>query len=166
MSKRMYGIIAVAIMYSLLLIFIVLMGSCGFNDGFFTTVKETPLQGVQGEAGKDGSNCTVANTVYGAVITCQDGTTANISNGIDGTAGENALVATIDLCGNSYRGGEVLLRLSDGNLYGVYAKGQKIYLMIVLDGDYESTDGFKCHFSVVNGQVIYPTEEEAQCSTN
>ncbi len=43
-----------------------------------------PTNGVNGANGTNGTSCTVAQTELGAVITCQDGTSAVITNGQDG----------------------------------------------------------------------------------
>jgi hypothetical protein len=44
--------------------------------------------GRNGERGSDGSSCTTLQTPTGAVVTCGDGSTANISNGKNGAQGE------------------------------------------------------------------------------
>lgn len=47
--------------------------------------------GSNGESGQDGESCTVEQAEGGAVITCSDGTTAFVSNGVDGSHGENGV---------------------------------------------------------------------------
>lgn len=49
----------------------------------------TGAAGEQGAPGEDGASCSVRDTDSGAVITCDDGTTATINDGAAGTAGED-----------------------------------------------------------------------------
>jgi hypothetical protein len=55
-------------------------------DGIRGTDGIDGLNGTDGVAGIDGTSCTVLQNVSGATITCSDGTTASILNGLDAAA--------------------------------------------------------------------------------
>lgn len=121
--------------------------------------------GSDGQNGRDGSSCTVTQLSNGAYIECEDGSHATVyyghdgrdgvdgENGEDGQDGENgqdAIIEVIDPCGTQSRYDEVLLRLSDGLVYGVYADlvQNKVHLVQLGAGSYTTTDNTSCHFSV------------------
>lgn len=54
--------------------------------GDCTCIGETGAPGVDGADGVDGSSCSVTPIAEGATVTCTDGTTATVLNGLDGTA--------------------------------------------------------------------------------
>ena len=69
--------------------------------------------------------------------------------GPQGAPGES--VTTIALCpGTPGQSGvfvEYLLRI-EGELFGVYAQGQRIFLARLIPGSYETTDGRQCRFRI------------------
>lgn len=50
---------------------------------------DTGEQGIQGEKGDKGDSCTVLQAVNGAVISCQDGTSVLVLNGVNGQDGRD-----------------------------------------------------------------------------
>lgn len=83
------------------------------------------------------------------------------SNGMDGEDGEDGLdsiLETIVPCPDIPGNQEVLFRLSTevcndligkcSNIFAVFVDGQKIFLTIVYPGEYNTTDGRKCTFTV------------------
>lgn len=61
-------------------------------------------------------------------------------------------VEMVDLCGN---GGEILIRV--GEKYVAYfQQGNKRYLVELSNGNYRTTDGENCRFSISGGGVVYP----------
>lgn len=132
-----------------------------------------------GVDGTDGSACSVTQDVNGsgALITCSDGSQAFISNGtdgqdgVDGQDGQNGLntvVEVIDPCGAQMTQGfdEVLLKLADNTIIAMIeiqlngngnGNGNKVtYLTKIKPGNYITSDGTGCHFSVTaNGTVSW-----------
>lgn len=114
-------------------------------------------RGATGPAGQPGVGCTVAQLSNGAQIECGD-TAAFISNGSDGQdavlppgysyipEGAFYIAGIEDLCGNGAQ--EVLFRLSDNRLVAHYSHGSKQYLAVLSPGNYITTDGYSCNFSV------------------
>lgn len=104
--------------------------------------------------GKDGSSCSVEPFSNGAIISCTDGTSHAILNGTDGVDGVSGVIEVIDVCPENGKFTEVILRLHTGELLAHYSHGNKQFLTIIGDGNYVTTDGYSCNFSVVNGEVI------------
>jgi hypothetical protein len=186
LNSKMYAIGMVTILYIVLIIGLVIFNSCGSTGGGLVTVELSckidgsvmtcpdgstfdisQLRGQDGQSiigergqtglpGKDGSSCSAMSTESGKFVVCTDGSSFQMFDGVRGEDGSPALVEVIDLCGNSYRLGEVLFRFSDGNLYGVYSDGNnKIHMVKIMDGSWISTDGYSCRFNVINGQITY-----------
>lgn len=154
MDKPMLNLLMIMI----ICVILALIASCGI--GYHTPKPEAPPAGPKGD---DGGSCSVTVTDAGALIQCEDGTTALVTNGsngsdgldgqdgvdgADGAPGLNALVEVIDPCGQESSYDEVLFRFSDGNLYAVYASGNKIHLTELVPGTYITTDGTDCTFTV------------------
>lgn len=150
-------------------------------------------QGAQGVAGKDGSagaGCQVSQIPVGdsvlprggAVVICEDGTSAVISNGAQGEQGEKgdtgaqgeqgpsgsasalAIVAKVDPCGTApgiYN--EILLKLGDGSLVCLFAdnsNGKNPRLSQLTAGCYTTTDGDSCTFCVDStGSLTYESHK-------
>lgn len=134
----------------------------------------TGSAGERGEQGDPGSNCTVANTITGATVFCEDGTIATISNGIDGINGSDGesivgpqgepgqdapptpftVVELIDPCGQEAVFDEVLLRMADGSLMAHYSAGGNQFLTLVPPGSYATTDGTGCTFIVTSELTV------------
>jgi hypothetical protein len=113
--------------------------------------------GQPGSDGKDGSSCTVKDTDDGAIVLCEDGSSAVIVNGQNG---EDAEAPQLDIdpiipCPTvlgSYP--EVLLCIAN-ELFAVYDGGpNKDRLVSVPPGSYVTSDGRNCNFSVVQGCEI------------
>jgi hypothetical protein len=98
-------------------------------------------QGPVGPAGQNGTSCSVVDTAEGVLITCSDGTFAEVMNG--------QTVETVELCpelsGGVFK--EYLIYV-DGVPFGVYAKGQTIGLTKLWPGNWQTTDGRNCHFTI------------------
>ncbi len=80
--------------------------------------------------------------------------------GVAGADGQDAILEIIDPCGdNPSKVDEVLLRLADGSLVGLFAKnhnGNYPRLAVITDGKYITTDGTYCAFTVDSeGQVSW-----------
>lgn len=134
------------IIYALLVIFtITFMSGCSGKDGR------------DGVDGKDGSSCSVEQVSNGAIITCQDNTTALILNGEKGEDGLNApptaftVVELIDPCGdNPDHFDEVLFRLANGQLIAHFSQNSLQFLTVIGPGNYRTTDAQSCHFTVTS----------------
>ncbi len=102
------------------------MTSCSDGGHFI----EGPA-GEQGTSGADG----------------QDGLDG--SDGVDGQDGVNGILEVIDPCGD-FPGAkdEILLRLYDGTLVAFYMENHRRFLTIVTTGNYRTSDGQECRFSV------------------
>jgi hypothetical protein len=100
--------------------------------------------------------CKVEKTKTGYTLTCGKADPITITNGKDGKDGEDAIIETIYLCGNT--DGEILLRLSDGTIiaYSKDCLGIKEYLTILDPGNYISSDGHNCKFTLnPDGTITY-----------
>jgi hypothetical protein len=90
---------------------------------------------------------------------------ATVCNGEDGENGLDAPptpftpVAAIDPCGNGPGFDEVLLRLNDGSILASFsdnANGKNTRFSLLVPGNYVSTDGTLCYFSVTSaGEVVW-----------
>lgn len=110
-------------------------------------------QGSNGLPGTPGSNCSVSSTSTGAVISCDDGTSSIIENGLDGTSD---IIATIDPCGD-FPGNydEIIISTSSG-LLSYFEDGTRRFLAKLVPGTYITTDKQACRFTVdVNNNVIW-----------
>lgn len=125
----------------------------------------------QGLSGKHGSSCTVEQTANGAVILCEDGTSAVIVNGTDGAqgeqgeAGENGqdllpgaytIAEIFDPCSDGPGYDEVLLVLQNGQILAHYSGGGNLqFLSLIGPGNYRTTDQQSCNFTVTTaGEII------------
>ncbi len=122
--------------------------------------------------GERGKSCTVESMSTGTVISCEDGSTAVVLNGVDGQDGLDGtngvdgndgadgrdgvdaamtaytVVEVVDPCGHQSLFDEVMLRLNNGQLLAHYANGTTQFLTFVIPGNYVTTDGTNCYFSV------------------
>jgi hypothetical protein len=97
--------------------------------------------------------CTVSSNSSGAIITCPDGSTASVANGVDGLDG--SVIEWVDPCPTIVVAYPELLMKVDGVLYAVYASGAKIHLVKLTPGTYATTDGRSCTFTInVNGELV------------
>jgi len=119
---------------------------------------------VPGPVGPPGESCTVAPVVGGAIITC-GATSTVILNGVDGQDGQNgqdapptaySVIEVIDPCGTAPGFNEVLLRLANGQILAHYASGALQFLALIGPGNYMTTDGKACNFTIhANGSVTW-----------
>lgn len=105
-------------------------------------------------SGKDGQSCTVSQVDEGALIQCPDGTKSLVSNGTNGTNG-NTLTAQpfcpTKLGVNGFQ--ESYFTLNNG-LYAVYYDGSHTFLVKLRAGNYVTTDGANCSFTInVNNTI-------------
>lgn len=152
------------------LVLTLLLAGCG--DELITS-EYIPVPGPKGDKGDignsgtnglDGSSCSVATVAPGveapnggALITCSDSSVL-LLNGATGPQGEvgpvspYALTEIIDPCGNApgiYD--EVILRTQAGRLLASFSdnvNGYNTRLSELVQGNYMTTDGSNCHFSV------------------
>jgi hypothetical protein len=129
----------------ILLLALTTLVSCKGKDG---------SMGPKGDTGAPGSSCSVTQVSNGAIISCENGTSAVLLNGQDGADGSPApatpytVTEIIDPCGNSPGFDEVLLRLHNGQIMAHYAQGALQFLTILSPGTYRVTDGTNCVFTV------------------
>lgn len=107
--------------------------------------------------GEPGSSCSVTQVVNGAIIECQDGTNAVILNGQDGVDGTSSPPTAYtftdikDPCGDQVAYDEVLFHAANGQWIAHYAGGGNLqFLTIIGPGNYITTDGSSCHFTIDN----------------
>jgi hypothetical protein len=109
-----------------------------------------------GPVGPPGQGCSIVQATGGALITCgpdsvlilngQNG--ADGADGLDAPAGPYNIVETILPCGPQSGPSEVLLRLGTGQIVAHYASGARQFLTLLGPGNYVTTDGYACNFSV------------------
>lgn len=130
-----------------------MLGACGKQATYSASPVQPGPKGETGAAGRDGVNG-------------QNGT--NGQNGVDGRDGINgqdgisapvnpyAIVAVIDPCGDEGSYDEVILKLANGTILAHYSDGNKQFFTLVGPGNYNTTDGHACHFTINNdGSVIW-----------
>lgn len=120
------------------------------------------LRGPVGPEGPAGTGCTVMQASNGAVINCAGGTSAVVLNGEDGADGVDGedgadaaptaytFTEVIDPCGQESTFDEVLFRMHNGDLIALYydKKKKESFLTTIGPGNYITTDGTGCSFSV------------------
>lgn len=111
-----------------------------------------------GPPGVDGSSCSVTPAVGGVLISCTDGTSAVLMDGEDGENGEDApptpytVTEMIDPCGDQAQFDEILMRLANDQLVAHFSSGSLEFLTVIPPGNYVTTDGTHCYFTV-NGDL-------------
>lgn len=117
-------------------------------------------KGEKGDEGDAGTSCSVTYVANGSIISCTDGTSVVILNGVDGADGQDApptpytVTGLIDPCGKQGQFDEVLLRLANGSLLAHYASGSNQFLVVIGPGNYKTTDGTNCFFSINSNMEI------------
>lgn len=121
------------------------------------------IDGAKGQDGQDGESCSIQRVSNGAVITCGDDTVAIFDgmdgvdgrDGVDGEDGQDAapgaysITELIDPCGKEANFDEILLRTANGQLMALYFDTKKkAFLTVITPGNYVTTDGTDCYFSV------------------
>ncbi len=99
--------------------------------------------------------CTVSSNSLGSYINCPDGSSTFVANGIDGSDGlDGSVVEFVDPCPAIVVAHPELLMKIDNILYAVYASGTKIHLTKLGPGNYATTDGRFCYFTInANGEL-------------
>lgn len=122
--------------------------------------------GTNGKDGKNGESCTVERVSNGAIITCPGAESVVILNGTDGANGQDGedgqdapataytVVELIDPCGAQPGFNEVLLRMANGQLIAHYAQGNKQFLAVIGPGNYMTTDGHSCYFTIDSNNIV------------
>lgn len=114
---------------------------------------QTALQIRDGINGLDGKSCDVTQLDNGALISCPDSSSV-ILNGKDSLLGINELINPCGESGLQYE--EILLRLSDNSIVAYFENGNKRFLSQLSSGDYVTTDGENCYFTIdENNNIIY-----------
>lgn len=101
------------------------------------------VRGVAGANGAAAQPCSVAPSADGAVITCPDGSSQSLHNGVD------ASVVPVQLCAGSLsQFPEVALCINNA-LYAVYWDGHNAWMTLIPPGHYNSTSSTAaCSFNV------------------
>jgi len=116
-----------------------------------------PKRGWRGAPGDAGSSCSVSPAVGGAVITCTNGSTSLILNGLagmDGADGADApptpytVTELINPGGINTAFDEVLFRLASGEIVAHYSSGALQFLTVLAPGNYQTTDAAHTPFTV------------------
>lgn len=107
--------------------------------------------------------CHVTETPNGAVIECDDGSSAVVYNGEDGTDGvdgedgidgTNPILATLDPCGDDPGHVDEILLVIDGGVIAWYKN--KGLTLLAPNVNYVTTDHQKCQFSIdENYNLVY-----------
>lgn len=140
----------------------------GCDDG---RTGEQGLTGADGRDGANGASCTVQTVLAGGVapnggarITCTDGSDALLLNGTNGTNGSDApttpytIVNVIKPCPTvSGPHPEVLLVLANRTLLASVSQsaGANTRLALVTPGNYTTTDGRSCAFTITANSVSW-----------
>lgn len=143
-------------MKQILILSLILLGAC-------TKRGDRGHPGVDGSDGSDGSSCSVNQTVNGAIISCENGTMAVITNGtngidgLDGQDGEDgndapptaySVTELINPCAQTPGFNEVLLRLHNGQIIAHFSSGNLQFLSVIGPGTYRTTDASSCLFTI------------------
>lgn len=125
-------------------------GADGVQGPAGDTGPEGPI-GPVGPAGADGSDCTVTAVIGGQMISCTDGTFGvilNGTNGIDAPPTPYTVTEMIDPCGDQSAFDEILMRLANDQLVAHFSSGSLQFLTVLPPGNYVTTDGTHCYFTV------------------
>lgn len=165
------------------LIFIAALVSCGYHSGDLDHALscETGCPAPSPNA-SESTSCTVESVSNGAIITCPNGTSSVIlngtpgnpgvdgqpgKNGIDGLPGKDSPVSsptaipvsatytfteTVDPCGAQGSFDEVLFKTEAGPFVAFYS-GSGGFLTVLHDGDYVTSDGTHCYFTILNNEI-------------
>lgn len=154
----------------IVLTFALVFTACGRRNHYTTIQGQQGPQGEKGDKGDDGAGCTAItvapSSLYpngGVAILCGTDSVVvkNGAPGATGPAGQNgvdAIVQIIDPCGDApgiYD--EVILKLATGVLLASFsdnANGNNTRFSVLTPGNYTTTDGSNCHFTVnTNGTI-------------
>jgi hypothetical protein len=150
------------------------MGPAG-KDGQDGATGSPGVQGPQGQPGTNGNNgssCSVEDMIGGAIISCTDGTSAILLDGQDGASGRDGLdgkdgkdgmdasllpfsiVGFVDPCGPQSTYDEILIQLTNGQIVAHFSSGTRQFLASIGPGNYITTDGTGCRFTVRSDMTI------------
>lgn len=102
--------------------------------------------GPMGPEGAPGRSCTLTQLENGVLIQCPDGTSSVVMNGVDATPNAYSILEFIRPCPDkSY---EVLMRLYNREIIAHYSDGNKQYLRFIGPGNWKTTDGTNCQFTI------------------
>lgn len=154
--------------------------SCGYHKGDLDHALDCATGCSKPNESPTSSTCTVVSASNGVIITCPDSTSSIIlngspgtngtdgKNGIDGLPGKDSPLPTpaptslpssytfidvVDPCGKQASFDEILFKTEAGP-YVAYFAGNGGFLTLLHDGNYITTDGTHCYFSIVNNEVI------------
>ena len=134
-------------MKQVLILSLILLGACAKRG-------DRGHPGSTGPIGAPGSSCSTTQTLTGAIISCTDGTTSVIMNGVNGADGQNApptaysVVELINPCGASGGFDEILLRTHNNQIIAHFSSGNLQFLTILTPGNWQTTDSQHCSFTV------------------
>lgn len=130
------------------------------SDPGIGNITATPVPGTTGFP----QTCSVSTVAGGVLITCPDGTSATLLNGVNGLPGADSPptpltpIAAVEPCGqasSAYK--EVLLILENGDIFSSFSdslNGANTRNTFLPDGNYIDTDDSGCQFSVsTNGST-------------
>ncbi len=124
------------------------------TDGSSATINngQDGENGLPGLPGLDGNSCTVTQLVNGALIAC-GANSAVVLNGLDGVdslAGSFGISEVLSPCGSEFDNHEVLLKLSNGLVLGLFDGGPHWDRLVLLEPEvtYDTNDGYGCSFSI------------------
>lgn len=113
----------------------------------------TGNDGATGTQGEAGVGCTAEGITNGAIVTCGD-TQVVIYNGQDAPPTPYTVDHVIDPCGHQTTFDEVLLVMSNGQILAHFANGADQFLTLVPPGNYTTTDGSRCAFTINSDMSI------------
>lgn len=116
--------------------------------------------GTPGTSGAPGKSCSVTRVSNGALIECPGAESVVVLDGARGADGAPApatpytVTEVIDPCGTGPGFNEVLLRLGNGQILAHYASGATQFLTLIGPGNYVTTDGQACYFTVHSDMTV------------
>lgn len=98
--------------------------------------------------------CSVTAVPQGSLIKCADGTSTLVPNPVNTTT-QFTIVGIVDPCGDAPGiHDEVFLRLADNSLLASFsdnASGTNTRFVVIPAGNYQTTDGDNCTFTIDSG---------------
>ena len=107
--------------------------------------------------GRDGTSCSANEVDDGVVLQCGEEDWTLVRHGRDGEdapASAFMIKDIIDPCGSESAFDEVLLVFANGDILAHYAAGAKQHFSFIGPGNYITTDGTRCVFSVSEGGEV------------
>ncbi len=156
------------------LLFLALL-SCGYHDGDLDHALdcsngcERPIPTPTPVSSPE--TCSIVSISNGALIQCPDGSNTVIINGAPGRDGDAGMAGADgapgkdapptaytfteikDPCGAQSAFDEILFKTAGGP-YVAYFAGSGGFLVLLHDGNYITTDGTSCQFTILNNEVM------------